>query len=207
MYKKILPLVISSSMLAGHQTMKADINSHTYLEEQKLRVDQQVNDALVVNFLDSAMRQSQVLRDREVHSLSLSELQTIMLDYINSIRKEHKLPPFRLLDLPLAQEHSKYLSESGEDKELDWNDHFDAEGRSIMQRMDATKLLFTDVGENIVTVPPGATVRQLVDAWMGSTMGHREALLSSDYKQVMIGHHPGSNNVVLDFVTLVERKK
>lgn len=121
--------MISSSMLAGHQTMKADTNSHTYLEEQKLRVDQQVNDALVVNFLESAMQQSQVLRDREVSRLSLSELQTIMLDYINSIRKKHKLAPFRLLDIPIAQEHSKYLSESGKDKELDWNDHFDAKGR------------------------------------------------------------------------------
>ncbi|MDO4713800.1 MAG: CAP domain-containing protein [bacterium] len=194
--------MISSSLLGGHQKMNAEMkaDSHTYFQEQKLRVDQQVNDALAVNFLDSAMRQSQVLWDREVHSLSLSELQTIMLDYINSIRKEHKLAPFQLLDLPLAQEHSKYLSESGEDKELDWNDHFDAKGRSIFDRMMDTKIFFISAGENLSTVPPGVTVRQIVDAWMESTMGHREALLASKYQQIMIGHHPKSNNVVLDFV-------
>lgn len=182
MYKTFLTLILASGLMGGHQA------SNVFCQNKKV------------------LPQSKHLYDSEVHSLSLAQLQTIMLDYINSIRKEHKLPPYRMIDLPLAQEHSKYLSESGEDKELDWNDHFDAEGRSIFMRMEATKILFTDVGENIVTVPPRATVRQLVDAWMGSTMGHREALLSSIYKQVMIGHHPGSNNVVLDFVTLYEKK-
>ncbi|ATA73138.1 hypothetical protein CGC49_07525 [Capnocytophaga sp. H4358] len=182
MYKFFLTLILASGLMGGHQA------SNVFCQNR------------------AVITQSKHLYDSEVRSLSLAQLQTIMIDYINSIRKKHKLPPYTIFDHPLAQEHSKYLFESGKDKELDWNDHFDAEGKSIFWRMKATKIRFKDVGENIVTVPPGATVRQLVDAWMESTMGHREALLSTEYKQVIIGHHPGSNNVVLDLVTLDDEK-
>ena len=56
--------------------------------------------------------------------MSLHDIQSSMLSYINTIRNKKSLKSLSLLDNNVAQEHSTYLYNAKKDLTLSYEDHF-----------------------------------------------------------------------------------
>lgn len=72
--------------------------------------------------------------------MSLTQVQSEMLAYINTIRTQHGLQSFKSYNHPIAQDHSLYLSTSKKDLSIDTNDHFGPNGEDILTRVENAKI-------------------------------------------------------------------
>ena len=77
-----------------------------------------------------------VLSDKKISEMPLTQVQSEMLAYINTIRTQHGLQPLKLYNNPIAQNHSDYLSDSKKDLSIDTDDHFGPNGESIFTRVE-----------------------------------------------------------------------
>jgi len=84
------------------------------------------------------------LLDKKTSEIPLAQLQSEMLAYINTIRTQHGLQPFKLYNHPIAQDHSVYLSTSKKDTSIDSDDHFGFDGESILTRVENAKIPVDD---------------------------------------------------------------
>jgi len=157
-----------------------------------------------INYQDS-------LLDIRIDSLSLNELRYCLTQGINKIRTKQWLAPVKLLDdvNGVAQNYSLYLSENKMDDTITWEDHFDKEGNSVLERVKwAWVSIDTEcrwdckkTWENLAS--SHMTVQQMIDLWMKST-SHRWNILWKSFDGVWVWHAKWSKNVVLVFVNLVK---
>ncbi len=82
--------------------------------------------------------------DTPIRSMSLSDIQFSMLSYINTVRVKRGLKKLRLLDNPVAQDHSLYLFTSGNDKTLEYIDHYGPDGSAVRERVKAYNIPLYD---------------------------------------------------------------
>ena len=107
---------------------------------------------------------------------------------VNEIRAEYGLPAFKKLD-PLTGAAQKRAAEiSG------YYSHTRPNGTNSYTVIKEYGLNYRTTGENIAAGQ--RTAQQVVNDWMGSTMGHREAILSSDYQYMGVGYVTLSSNDV-----------
>ena len=147
------------------------------------------------------------LSDKKVNEMSLQQVQSSLVEYINIVRAQHGLHKLKLYQNPIAQDHSTYLFTSKEDLVLTYEDHFDGKGNSLSSRVENAKIpIDTDcrweckrVGENIAS--SNMTIKQTVDKWLASP-DHAANLLWASFDVVAIWYAPGGNNVVADFLNL-----
>lgn len=83
-----------------------------------------------------------------------------------------------------ARGHSREMARSG------FFDHHDLQGRSPSDRIEATGYRAMATGENISAGQ--ATARDVVAGWMSSP-GHCANIMSPNFREVGVGHHPSSD--------------
>jgi uncharacterized protein YkwD len=66
--------------------------------------------------------------------MSLPQIQATLLSHMNDVRISHGLPKLSFCDNDVAQTHSLYLAETTKDRSLQYSDHFDANGASLVTR-------------------------------------------------------------------------
>lgn len=143
--------------------------------------------------------------DTPIRAMSLSDIQFSMLSYINTVRTKHWLKTLRLLDNPVAQDHSLYLFSSGNDATLEYMDHYGSDGSAVRERVKAYNIPLYDgfkapsAWENLAS--SNMTIREAVEAWLTSP-GHAENLLHKAWDVICVGHAENSRNIVVDFVNL-----
>lgn len=109
-----------------------------------------------------------------------------VFDLVNQIRAQHGLPPFKrfvFLDAVAdrrAMEISSYYSHSRPD------------GKKFSTIYAEFGLEYHYAGENIAAGYP--TAQEVVDAWMASTQGHRENILSTKYTYMGVGYSYKAND-------------
>ena len=106
---------------------------------------------------------------------------------VNQIREEYGLPAFQRLDslTNAAQKRGIEISV--------YYSHTRPSGKGSSTVLAEYGLSYRFAGENIAAGQ--MTAQQVVNDWMGSTMGHREAILSTDYQYMGVGYVTlGSND-------------
>lgn len=99
---------------------------------------------------------------------------------VNQIRAEYGLPAYKRLDA-LSNAAQKRANEiSG------YYSHVRPDGQPSYSVLKEYGLNYSLTGENIAAGQ--MTPQSVVDAWMSSTMGHREAILSSKYQYMGVGY-------------------
>lgn len=98
---------------------------------------------------------------------------------VNQIRAEYGLPAYKRLDslTGAAQKRADEISV--------YYSHTRPSGKSSIAVFAEYGLNYSYAGENIAAGQK--TAQQVVNDWMGSTMGHREAILSPDYQYLGVG--------------------
>ena len=98
---------------------------------------------------------------------------------VNQIRAEYGLPAYKRLDslTGAAQKRADEISV--------YYSHTRPSGKSCTAVLAEYGLNYSYAGENIAAGQK--TAQQVVNDWMGSTMGHREAILSPDYQYLGVG--------------------
>ena len=103
-----------------------------------------------------------------------------MFRLVNEIREEYGLPAFKRLE-PLTDAAQKRAVEiSG------YYSHTRPNGTNSYTVINEYGLDYRTTGENIAAGQ--RTAQQVVNDWMGSTMGHREAILSAEYQYMGVGY-------------------
>lgn len=99
---------------------------------------------------------------------------------VNQIRKEYGLPAFKQLSglTDAAQKRAQEISAS--------YGHTRPNGSGNVTVMAEYGLNYSFAGENIAAGQ--MTPQEVVNAWMGSTLGHREAILNSNYQYMGVGY-------------------
>ncbi len=106
-----------------------------------------------------------------------------VFDLVNQIRAEHGLPPFKQLKAvddaayTRATEISSYYS------------HTRPDGRKSSSVLGDYGLFFHYAGENIAAGTSYGDPQKVVDAWMNSTAGHRENILSTKYEYMGVRYY------------------
>ena len=105
---------------------------------------------------------------------------------VNQIRAEYGLPAYKKMDAltaaagKRAEEISAFYS------------HSRPNGSGFYTVLAEYSLNYSTAGENIAAGQ--RTAQAVVNAWMASTHGHREAILSSDYQYMGVGFVQLSGN-------------
>ena len=99
---------------------------------------------------------------------------------INQIRAEYGLPAFKKLDALTAAAQKRAQEISG------YYSHTRPNGTDSSTVIAQYGLNYSVTGENIAAGQ--MTAQQVVNDWMGSTMGHREAILSPAYQYMGVGY-------------------
>jgi len=105
-----------------------------------------------------------------------------ILSYVNAFRAENGLIPLSrngLLDRA-AQAHAEDMARR------DYFAHTAPEGSGPADRVDRTGYHWSAVLENLAAGQP--TPREVVDGWIRSKTGHREAMLSKDVREIGVGY-------------------
>ena len=105
-----------------------------------------------------------------------------MLDYVNAFRRQHGLPPLypeKILD-EAAQGHAEDMAKR------DYFQHLSPEGQQHGDRARRVGYDYRFALENLAAGQPSA--RDVVNAWIASKTGHREAMLNPDVTEVGIGY-------------------
>lgn len=147
------------------------------------------------------------LSDKKVNEMSLQQVQSSLVEYMNIVRTQHGLHPLTLYQNSIAQDHSTYLHTSKEDIILSYEDHFDSDGNSIYTRVEHANIpIDTDcrwdckrVGENIAS--SNMTIKQTVEMWLESP-DHAANVLWISFNAVAVWCAAGGNNIVADFLNL-----
>lgn len=102
-----------------------------------------------------------------------------MFRLVNEIRAEYGLPAFKRLDslTNAAQKRANEISV--------YYSHTRPNGKGSSSVLAEYGLNYRFAGENIAAGQ--MTAQQVVNDWMGSTMGHREAILSPNYQYMGVG--------------------
>ncbi len=98
---------------------------------------------------------------------------------VNQIRAEYGLPAYEKLDALTNAAVIRAKEISGH------YGHTRPDGRNSYSVIYDVGLDYSATGENIAAGQ--RTPQEVVNAWMGSTMGHREAILSSEYRYLGVG--------------------
>ena len=99
---------------------------------------------------------------------------------MNQIRLEYGLPEFNELDALTNAAQKRAAEISG------YYSHTRPSGQQSYSVMKEYGLSYSYTGENIAAGQ--MTPQEVVNAWMSSTMGHREAILSSNYRYMGVGY-------------------
>ena len=99
---------------------------------------------------------------------------------VNQIRAEYGLPAFKALESLTGAAQKRATEISG------YYSHTRPDGTSSYTVIKEYGLNYRSTGENIAAGQ--MTAQQVVNDWMGSTMGHREAILSSSYQYMGVGY-------------------
>lgn len=105
-----------------------------------------------------------------------------ILSHVNDFRAENGLIPLsrnRLLD-QAAQAHAEDMARR------DFFAHTTPEGTGPAARVDRTGYHWSVVLENLAAGQP--TPREVVDGWIRSKTGHREAMLSKEVRELGVGY-------------------
>lgn len=186
-------LLVSASLWVSWSPSSSDV------------LQQKVSQQILNNFWShNTIGQSPIL-DTKINEMSLSDIQSSMLSYINTIRNKKSLKSLSLLDNNVAQEHSSYLYNAKKDLTLSYEDHFGKNWEPVLERVREAQIPVDEdfkkkkAGENIAS--SDMTVRAIVDAWLQSQY-HAENLLCKDFDAICVWHAEGSNNIVVVFVNL-----
>jgi len=108
-----------------------------------------------------------------------------LIDLINAERTRRGLGALRAnpVLMQVARAHSQDMVER------DFFDHTNPDGQAPWDRLDEAGYAWRACGENIGG--GYATPQAMFTAWMDSTAGHREIMLSSDYTEIGIGYVTG----------------
>lgn len=188
---------------APHSLSTPKLDAHSERCTQELCAILSDNDAFSPDF--SALQDN--LLHTDIDSLSLDEIKSSILTSLNAIRVKRGLKKVTLYNSEVAQLHSTYLFESHNDSEITWDDHFGSMGESVLERTRAERIPIDEecwgdcqkVGE--IIGPAGMTVEELCKAWEESP-DHLAEIVGKSFDAISIGHHPGSNNVVVVFLNL-----
>lgn len=103
-----------------------------------------------------------------------------MFQLVNQIRAEYGLPPYRKLDAltDAAQKRAVEISS--------FYSHTRPNSQPSYTVIKEYGMSYSFTGENIAAGQ--LTPQQVVNDWMSSTMGHREAILSPDYQYMGVGY-------------------
>lgn len=144
-----------------------------------------------------------------INNLTTQELREYTNHYLNKIRESQWLSALRLDDTAnkVAQDYSRYLYENNMDEEITYEDHFDAQWNSVLERVrkagmkidpecrwDCKKAWEILASSNM-------TVEEMVNMRMKSEP-HKQKILWNSFDCSWIWHYPWSNNVVVVFVNL-----
>ncbi len=193
--KFLTGLLVSLSMWVSWSPSSSDALQH--------QTSQQIFDNFV-DHNDNLPMQNPIL-DTNIDEMSLSDIQSSMLSYINTIRTKKWLKKLSLLENNVAQNHSSYLFSEKQDLSLSYEDHFGANWESVLDRVREAQIPIDEnfekkkAGENIAS--SHMTVRAIVDAWLQSPT-HAENLLCKDFDAICVWHADNSNNIVVVFVNL-----
>ena len=119
-----------------------------------------------------------------------------VLQQVNSVRKEHRLPPLRYNNnlSKAAAAHTREMLQDG------YFDHASADGSAFWKRLEryygSKGFKLWSVGENLVWASPDMTPVQAIEWWMQSPE-HRANLLSSQWREIGLaaGHVPVASGV------------
>ena len=110
----------------------------------------------------------------------VSDFAEQVFQLVNQIRTEYGLPAFGKLDALTGAANKRAVEISG------FYSHTRPNSQPSYSVMREYGLNYSFTGENIAAGQ--MTPQQVVNDWMGSTMGHREAILSPDYKYMGVGY-------------------
>lgn len=113
-------------------------------------------------------------------SASSSDFTQEVFRLVNQIRAEYGLPAFKQLDALTGAAQKRAQELSG------FYSHNRPNGQPSYTVMKEFGLEYRLTGENIAAGQ--MTPQEVVNAWMSSTVGHREAILSSDYRYMGVGY-------------------
>jgi uncharacterized protein YkwD len=108
-----------------------------------------------------------------------------LVDLINAERTRRGVSALRVnpVLMQTAEAHSQDMVDRN------FFDHTNPDGQAPWDRLDEAGYAWSYCGENI---GGGYTTAQaMFDAWMESTMGHKEIMLSPDYTEIGIGYATG----------------
>lgn len=120
--------------------------------------------------------------DTSTAGLNAAEQQVV--SEINAFRAENGLPPLKVS--PNLSRAAAWMVEDMAAK--GYFSHTDSLGRSAFTRVRQCGYVGSGAGENLAVGFGASTV---VAAWKGSTMGHREAMLSPMWKVIGVGNAGG----------------
>lgn len=149
------------------------------------------------------------LLNTNINNLTTEELRKYTNHYINQIRKKAWLSSLQedITANKVAQDYSKYLYKNKMDDEITYEDHFDVEWNSVLERVRSAGMNLDSecrwkckkVWENLAS--SNMTIKHMVDLWMESP-SHKQNILWNSFDCLWIWHFPWSNNVVVIFVNL-----
>lgn len=120
----------------------------------------------------------------EPPTVSVGEFEQRVLDLVNQERANVGLQPlsFEPHLLEAAETHSQNMALQ------DFYSHTGADGSDFTDRMEAAGFQFQ--GRSAENIAAGHTTPEsVVEGWMNSTQGHREAILNPDFTQIGVGHY------------------
>jgi uncharacterized protein YkwD len=131
-------------------------------------------------------------------SSATADIESKVTDAINTIRKQHKLSPLRvnvrLMDV--SRDYSRQMATQ------DFFSHSDKQGKTVVQRVGARKIAWSQLGENLAwTLNSPDPVKQAVDGWMNSPP-HRANILKSSYTDTGVGVWYNGNKALFTQVFL-----
>ena len=103
-----------------------------------------------------------------------------MFILVNQIRAEYGLPAYRKLDA---------LTDAAQKRAVEISSFYSHTRPSSQPSYTVIReygMSYSFTGENIAAGQ--LTAQQVVNEWMDSTMGHREAILSKDYQYMGVGY-------------------
>ncbi len=127
---------------------------------------------------------AEALTNCDTNTAGLSAAEQQVVSEINAFRAENGLPPLKVS--PNLSRAAAWMVEDMAAK--GYFSHTDSLGRSAFTRVQQCGYASGGAGENLAM---GFSASTVVSAWKGSTMGHREAMLSPMWTVVGVGNAGG----------------
>lgn len=140
--------------------------------------------AMVVVLAGARTESARALTNCSTNTAALNAAEQNVVDLLNAYRVQNGVGPLKVS--PGLSRAAAFMSEDMFAK--GYFNHFEPSGRSPFQRAVDCGYPSTNVGENLAMAGSGATAMAL---WKGSTMGHNENMLKSNWKVVGVGQAGG----------------